>query len=272
MFSATLPTCRFQLLLFLVILFAPIGAEVSAQTDKQSNPDWYCDARLKDGRAIFVGTVKKIEPAKNLSSDKKIKFRQLKGYQIRNLVRFHIEKTYKGLKELEILVPNLSVQGASAKAFRPREKYLLYLDALTIRKDDMVSYYLRPNSQTKLLSESADTVEFLEKVHKLGLAKEVFGYEAKDAVIGGVISGKAVMIPKPRYPKEAKKERASESISVFVLVDEYGQVIKAKAMCAKNRWLAAAAESAALNAKFSPILVNGKPIKVSGNIVYNFVP
>lgn len=276
MFITALTARLFFLCLLLVLPFGPISGQVSPQTEERPTPVWYCDKRLKDGRAIFVGSVTKIAPAKNLSWKKKIKFQQLKNYRIENLVRFYIEKTYKrtnkGLKELEILVPNLSTRDTPAKNFKLGEKYLLYLEALTILKDDIDSYYVLPNSQTKLLSESADTVAFLEKVYELSFVKEVLGYEAKDVPIGGIVGGRAVMLPKPRYPEEAKKEKASESISVLVLVDEHGQVIRAKAMCAKNLSLGAAAETAALNAKFSPRLVSGKPIKVSGNIVYNFVP
>jgi hypothetical protein len=56
------------------------------------------------------------------------------------------------------------------------------------------------------------------------------------------------------------------------LVSENGQVIKAKAICPIHFSLGKAAEEAALNSKYSPILLSGKAVKVKGVIVYNFVP
>jgi outer membrane biosynthesis protein TonB len=57
---------------------------------------------------------------------------------------------------------------------------------------------------------------------------------------------------------------------VQIIVDEGGRVISARAISG-HPLLRAAAESAARQAKFSPTLLSGTPVKVTGIIVYNFV-
>lgn len=104
---------------------------------------------------------------------------------------------------------------------------------------------------------------------------------------GGVLNGKAVSLPKPEYPEEAKKVGAEGSIAVTVTIDEDGNVTSATAADSQpvmkadenvtsepkpgHLLLCEAAEKAAMAAKFSPTLLSGQPVKVSGVIVYNFV-
>lgn len=88
---------------------------------------------------------------------------------------------------------------------------------------------------------------------------------------GGVVNGKAINLPKPIYPAEAREKRASGAVAVQVLIDENGKIISACAIKGA-RELHRAAEWAALQAQFSPTTLSGKPVKVSGVIVYNFVP
>ncbi len=90
-------------------------------------------------------------------------------------------------------------------------------------------------------------------------------------VSGGVLNGKATSLPKPAYPAAAKAIRAGGSVSVQVLIDESGRVVSASAVSG-NPLLRAAAVSAAQGARFSPTLLSGQPVKVSGVITYNFVP
>lgn len=90
-------------------------------------------------------------------------------------------------------------------------------------------------------------------------------------VSGGVLNGKAVSLPKPPYPAAAKAVRASGAVTVQVLIDENGNVISATAVSG-HPLLRAAAVEAAQRAKFSPTMLSGQPVKVSGVITYNFVP
>jgi periplasmic protein TonB len=89
-------------------------------------------------------------------------------------------------------------------------------------------------------------------------------------VSGGVVNGKATSLPKPPYPAAAKAVRASGTVSVQVLIDENGNVVSASATSG-HPLLRSAAEQAARSAKFSPTMLSGQKVKVSGIITYNFV-
>jgi TonB family protein len=93
--------------------------------------------------------------------------------------------------------------------------------------------------------------------------------EPPKAPAGDVLNGKAVSLPKPSYPAIAAAARASGPVNVQVTIDEKGNVIDAKALDG-HALLQAAAVAAARRAKFSPTLLEGKPVKVTGVIVYNF--
>lgn len=89
-------------------------------------------------------------------------------------------------------------------------------------------------------------------------------------ISGGVLNGKAISKPQPAYPAIAKAARASGTVTVQVLVDEQGRVVSAHAVSG-HPLLQQSAVSAARQAKFSPTLLSGQPVKVSGVITYNFV-
>lgn len=92
-----------------------------------------------------------------------------------------------------------------------------------------------------------------------------------NTVSGGVLNGKATSLPKPVYPPAARAVKATGAVSIQVLIDENGNVVSANAVSG-HPLLRAAAEAAAREAKFIPTLLAGQPVKVSGIIVYNFVP
>ena len=87
---------------------------------------------------------------------------------------------------------------------------------------------------------------------------------------GGVLNGKAISKPQPAYPPIAKAARASGVVTVKGTVDETGRVIEAEAVSG-HPLLQQAAVQAARQAKFSPTLQNGEPVRVSGLLIYNFV-
>ncbi|MBV9215656.1 MAG: TonB family protein [Acidobacteria bacterium] len=90
-------------------------------------------------------------------------------------------------------------------------------------------------------------------------------------VSGGVLNGKATSLPKPAYPPAARAVRAGGAVTVQVVISETGSVISASAVSG-HPLLRAAAVAAAQGAHFSPTLLSGQPVKVSGVITYNFVP
>ncbi len=87
----------------------------------------------------------------------------------------------------------------------------------------------------------------------------------------GVINGSAISLPKPPYPPAARAVRASGAVNVQVTISESGSVISASASTG-HPLLRAAAVQAARGARFAPTLLSGQPVKVTGIIVYNFVP
>jgi TonB family protein len=88
-------------------------------------------------------------------------------------------------------------------------------------------------------------------------------------ISGGVLNGKAVDLPVPVYPPAAKSSRASGTVVVEVVIDEAGKVLSAKATSG-HVLLRQAAVEAAKGARFSPTLLSGQPVKVAGEINYNF--
>ncbi len=88
-------------------------------------------------------------------------------------------------------------------------------------------------------------------------------------ISGGVLNGKAISLPVPEYPAIAKQAKASGAVAVQVVIDENGSVISARAVSG-HPLLQAAAVAAARQAKFSPTVLMGEPVKVSGVIIYNF--
>ena len=95
------------------------------------------------------------------------------------------------------------------------------------------------------------------------------GKSTKGVVSMGVLNGKATSKPEPAYPPVAKGARASGTVVVSVVVDETGKVISAKPSSG-HPLLRAAAAAAAKQARFTPTLLSGKPVKVSGILTYNF--
>lgn len=91
------------------------------------------------------------------------------------------------------------------------------------------------------------------------------------SISGGVLNGKAISLPKPAYPAAARAERARGTVNVQVTIDEQGNVVSASAISG-HELLRSAAVEAAKKSKFSPTMLEGVPVMVTGVIVYNFVP
>jgi TonB family protein len=89
-------------------------------------------------------------------------------------------------------------------------------------------------------------------------------------ISGKVVNGKAKKLITPPYPDEAKQIRASGVVIVKVKIDESGKVISAKSTCGYSVF-ARVCEEAALKSLFTPTILDGTPVQVTGNIVYNFV-
>jgi len=88
-------------------------------------------------------------------------------------------------------------------------------------------------------------------------------------VEGGILNSKAIELPDPIYPAAARKVHAAGQVQVKVLVDETGRVMTADAVFGPET-LRMAAIDAARKARFTPMLISGAAVKVSGIITYDF--
>jgi TonB family protein len=109
------------------------------------------------------------------------------------------------------------------------------------------------------------------KVTEIGEDETPSGEGAAKPIEGGLLNSKALSLPKPQFPEEARRVKASGKVTVAVTVDESGKVISAKAIDGPLP-LRAAAEAAARQATFAPTTQDGITVKVSGTLTYDFVP
>ena len=88
--------------------------------------------------------------------------------------------------------------------------------------------------------------------------------DPKKPINGGALNGKAIYLPQPEVSGEV-----TGVVIVQVLIDEQGSVSEARAISGPKN-LHDAAVNAARLARFTPTLMMGEPVKVSGTISYNF--
>lgn len=89
-------------------------------------------------------------------------------------------------------------------------------------------------------------------------------------VTGDFERGHALELPKPNYPAIARAAHASGTVLVQVIIDEEGKVSAAAAVSG-HPLLYGVSAAAARQARFTPMKFNGKPVKVTGVISYNFI-
>ncbi len=88
---------------------------------------------------------------------------------------------------------------------------------------------------------------------------------------GGVLNSKALELPSPKYPEEARRAKIGGRVTVKILLDEKGNLVSAEAVDGPEELRASALE-AARKAKFTLTLIGTRPVKVSGVLTYDFVP
>jgi TonB family protein len=86
------------------------------------------------------------------------------------------------------------------------------------------------------------------------------------------INGMAVTLVKPAFPETAMDVGADgESVVVKVVVDEHGNVVSASCSLSCHAMLKDAAETAALQSKFKPLIRNGAAIRYQGTLLFTYV-
>ena len=88
---------------------------------------------------------------------------------------------------------------------------------------------------------------------------------------GGVLNNRARVLPPPVYPPFGRNVRARGTVVVWVSVNEAGSVVGAKALSG-HPLLRASAVGAAYRAKFTPVIVQGPPVKIAGLLIYDIAP
>ena len=133
--------------------------------------------------------------------------------------------------------------------------------------------YIRKNAEDSESSAAWKLVRESLKVDVVDSSKVAdpeIDLPAGSIYAGGVLNGKALSLPPADYPAWAVKDGAQGPVIVIVTLDETGKVIAAHAASGPIA-LRSASEQAARKAQFSPTTLCGKPVKVNGSIIYNFV-
>lgn len=121
------------------------------------------------------------------------------------------------------------------------------------------------------MSESEKCIYYSIGTSQSGRCASVEGDQPKEQIIiGGVLNGKAIKLARPKYPKEARKQKVSGQVWIKVLIDTNGKVILAEAVKGPPELFAVSIE-AAKQSTFTPTTLSGQSVKVSGSIVYDFV-
>jgi TonB family protein len=83
------------------------------------------------------------------------------------------------------------------------------------------------------------------------------------------LCGKAISLPKPAYPEEAKVQKVSGTVRIIIVIDEKGRVIWAQ-VAEGHPLLRDASIKAACRSLHSPLKISDHAVKASSQIVYNF--
>jgi outer membrane lipoprotein-sorting protein len=107
------------------------------------------------------------------------------------------------------------------------------------------------------------------KVTEIGENDESTSTGVAKPIEGGELNAKATSLPKPVVSEEMKRVKASGRIIVRVIVDENGKVVFAQALNGTHV-LREAAEAAARQATFEPVVKDGITVRVTGTLTYDF--
>lgn len=188
------------------------------------------------------------------------------------------------IKSLDLRLPLSDVE----KIRRQDGKWLAYYGAplfiittgeMTDRTPARVAFYSR-NLYESAVAKVEDAKEaVLAELAKLdaqpisssgGEDKPEPPHSSSADVISGVsLKGKAISMPRPVYPAIARSQNLNGMVTVEIVVDESGRVISATAVSG-HPLLQQAAVDAARRARFLPTLSNGKPVRVTGRLEYDF--
>jgi hypothetical protein len=117
-----------------------------------------------------------------------------------------------------------------------------------------------------LVSKVPDEIAYLEKLTAPGTIAD----DLNRVITGALLGGHAISTPRPAYPGIAKAAGVSGAVTVAIILNRSGRVIRAEAVCG-HPLLRATSEAAAMRIRYMPTRVNGRAVSVGGLITYNFV-
>ena len=120
---------------------------------------------------------------------------------------------------------------------------------------------------SRRIAQQDEAKEFDERASKIISA----GITITDKSSSGIIQGRILKQPAPKYPEEAKRRGIAGEVLVEIIFDETGKVVYACAIKGQPL-LSIAAEEAAMRAVFTPASLAGVSIKVTGVMIYQFKP
>ncbi len=198
----------------------------------------------------------------NRVSDEEFEQYALKSVEVKKSV-FGIE-SYEAAKELL----RIAVFYRKTKNFEKAEPY--YLEAVTLSdktiSDEKIQKLSVINQYRAYLLDRYGEKEGGKKADEFMKARTQVYTTADNRQ---VLNGMATKLVKPSYPSDAFVIRAQGKVEVEVTIGEDGKVVKAKAVSG-HPFLRLPSEQAAKASTFLPTYIDGKPIIVTGVIVYNF--
>ena len=244
---------KLSLLIILFIMQMLTTVVTSGQSADECNPYW-------KSKAVFIGRVVKsyrgVSKGYNYVNGDKRYF----NTPVLHII-FQIERAFTGFRadklpktvevECEACLYNKSVDESGT--------YLVYAHGIGSKGS-----YPLATREMRPISQAADEIKSLEQL----TAPRTIAYDL-NRVIAGIISGKAVSIPRPSYPEMARAARVSGIVTVAIILDPTGKVIRAEAVCGPQL-LRVASEEAAKKIRYAPTLISGKPVPMGGLVTFNF--
>jgi hypothetical protein len=89
-------------------------------------------------------------------------------------------------------------------------------------------------------------------------------------ITNGVLSGRAIALPRPAFSPVAAQAHISGDVLVQVTINEEGKVVSAQAI-EGHQLLRPASVAAAEAARFAPTMLCNEPVKITGVLSYHFV-
>ena len=152
-------------------------------------------------------------------------------------------------------------------------KILILLSALLILTTGSLAFAQDKKQTAEIERPKTEVDTLLDKAKERGelVVARCLENCGDNKVEGDVETGQALELPKPRYPQMARMAHVSGQVVVQLIIDVDGTVMAAAAVSGHPLLYGVSVE-AAKNSKFSPTKLDGKPVKVTGVITYNFVP